>query len=228
MEERVRIALARLLRDGSASLEELASEARTTPEHVVRLLEGFPVRVEGGRVLVESKADLLLEAWRRGVDPVEMALKSGWRDFERVCGGVFERCGYRVLLNVRVRSQGRLFELDVVAVRKPWVLAVDCKRWSRLRSSSLKSAAVMQKERGRALASALSQSLRAEVRGWTEAKVVPLVVNLHEGQLKIYEGVPVVPLSKLVSFLNEFELYEDELFVIPVKLVGMELHDYSG
>jgi hypothetical protein len=37
-----------------------------------------------------------------------------------------------------------------------------------------------------------------------------------------------VPLSKLVSFLNEFELYEDELFVIPVKLVGMELHDYSG
>ena len=97
-----------------------------------------------------------------------------------------------------------------------------------MRSSSLKSAAVMQKERGRALASALSQSLRAEVRGWTEAKVVPLVVNLHEGQLKVYEGVPVVPLSKLVSFLNEFELYEDELFVIPVKLVGMELHDYSG
>ena len=231
MDERLRIVLARLLRDGGVNLEELAGEVKLSPERVVQLLESFPVRVEGERVVVESKSDLLLEAWRRGVDPVEMALKAGWRDFERVCGGVFEKCGYRTLLNVRVRFQGKQFELDVVAMRKPWVLAADCKRWSRLRSSSLRSSAATQKERCRALASALNQSLRAEVKGWAEARVVPLVVNLHEGQVKVYEGVPVVPLSKLVPFLNEFELYADELFVIPVKLAGAlagGLHDYCG
>ncbi len=231
MDERLRIVLARLLRDGAANLEELANEARTSPERVAQLLDGFPVRVGSGKAVVERKADLIFEAWRRGLDPVEMALKAGWRDFERVCGEVFEKCGYRTLLNVRARFQGKLFELDVVAMQRPWVLTADCKRWSRLRSSSLKSAAALQKERCRALANALIGDLRTEVGGWAEAKVIPLVVNLHEGRFKVYEGVPVVPLSKLVPFLNEFELYADELFVIAVKLAGAppgSLHDYRS
>ena len=220
MAERLRVVVARLLREGRASLEDLASEIKASPELVASMLEGFPVKIESGSVLVESKANLLLEAWKRGFDPVELALKAGWKDFEQLCAEVFERCGYRALLNVRVKFRGRSFELDVVAMRRPWVLAVDCKRWCRLRSSHLKSAASMQRERCGALASALSsaQNLRAEVGGWSVAKVVPLVVNLYEGVVKVHDGVAIVPLNKLVTFLNEFESYIDDLLVLPVKL----------
>lgn len=216
----MRVIVARLLKEGRASLEDLASEIKASPELVARMLEGFPVKIESGSVLVESKANLLLEAWRRGFDPVELSLKAGWRDFEQLCAEVFERCGYRALRNVRVKSRERFFELDVVAISRPWVLAVDCKRWRRLRSSHLKSAASMQRERCSALASALSsaQNLRAEVEGWSEAKVVPLVVNLYEGVVKVHDGVAIVPLNKLVAFLNEFESYTDDLLVLPVKL----------
>jgi len=218
--ERLRVVVARLLREGRASLEDLASEIKASPELVASMLEGFPVKIESGSVRVESKTNLLLEAWQRGFDPVELSLKAGWRDFEQLCAEVFERCGYRALLNVRVKSRGRFFELDVVAISRPWVLAVDCKRWRRLRSSHLKSAASMQRERCSALASALSsaQNLRAEVGGWSEAKVVPLVVNLYEGVVKVHDGVAIVPLNKLVAFLNEFESYTDDLLVLPVKL----------
>lgn len=218
--ERSRVVVARLLREGRASLEDLASEVKASPEFVLSLLESLPVKVEGGSVLVESKVDLLLEAWRRGLDPAELVLSAGWRDFEQLCAEVFERCGYRALLNVRVKSRGRSYELDVVAMRKPWVLTVDCKRWRRLRSGHLKNAASMQRARCSALANALAvtRNLRAEVKGWNEARVVPLVVNLYEGVTKVHDGVALVPLDKLVPFLNEFESYVDDLFVVSVKL----------
>lgn len=212
--------MARLLSEGRLSLSDLAREVMLPPESLRSLLEGLPVRVEGESVVVEDRLRLLLEAWARGFDPIELALKAGWRDFERLCADLFNKFGYKTLVNFRLKHQGRYFEVDVLALREPWILAADCKRWRRLRSSSLRRAALLQKKRCIALANAIpfNRELSAEVRGWRRARVVPFIVNLHESDSAIHEGVPVVPLNKLASFLNDFELYSDELFVINVEL----------
>jgi len=214
LEEGLYLALLRLVRDGRAKLEELEEASGLPAGALAELLEGMPLKLEGGEVVVEDVALLLMECWRRGVDPVRLALGAGWRDFEKLCAKVLEEAGYDVAANLRFRWRGRRYEVDVAAFKRPRVLAVDCKRWSRLRASLLKRAAEMQRMRADALASALrsTHSLAGRVAGWREVRVYPVIVSIHEGSLKVYEGVPLVPMLKLPGFLRELESYEDELY----------------
>jgi hypothetical protein len=39
----------------------------------------------------------------------------------------------------------------------------------------------------------------------TEERPIPVIVTLVEEELKFYEEVPIVPISKLNSFLNEVD-----------------------
>lgn len=215
LEEGLYLALLKLVREGQAGLGELEEISSLGGDVLVKLLEGLPLRVEEGVVVVEDVAALLVECWRRGMDPVRLALGAGWRDFERLCARVLEEAGYEAVTNLRFKWRGRRYEIDVAAFRRPRVLAVDCKRWSRLRASSLKRAAEAQKARADALAGALrsTHSLAGRVAGWGEVRVYPVVVSIHEGGLRVYEGVPLVPMLKLPGFLREFEAYEEELYV---------------
>ena len=215
LEVELNIALINLLKKRRVQLEELAEASKLNVEILLELLEGLPLKLERGTVVVEDAALFLLSCWKRGIDPIRLALEAGWRDFEELCARILEEASYTTLRNLRFKRKGRSYEVDVVAFKKPRVLAVDCKKWRRFRSSLLKRAAESQKSRAEELADALraSHSLVGYVKGWNELRVYPVVVTLHEGRLKVHEGVPVVPLLKLAGFLRELEAYEDEVYV---------------
>lgn len=220
MEERFHALAVVLLRKRRVTLGELERLLKISSEMLDDVLSGLPVSLEGDEVVVVDAADLLLAFWKKGLDPVELALKAGWRDFERLCAKILDACGFETLLNVRLKAFGRIRELDVVALREPWLLAVDCKRWARRRESNLRVAARNHRSRCELLSreGAKMALLAAKVAKWREVRVIPVIVGVHEAIMRVFEGVPIVPLRKLPSFLNEFVSFEDELYVVKMML----------
>ncbi|MEM2185437.1 MAG: hypothetical protein QW407_01190 [Thermofilaceae archaeon] len=220
MEERFHALTLLLLRKQRLKLDELQEELKITKETLYSFLAELPVLLEGDEVLVVDTAGLLLDLWKRRFDPVELALSTGWKDFEKLCSRILEEYGFETFLNVRLKVLEKVRELDVVALREPWVLAVDCKRWARRRESHLRLAARAHKARCELLARELPKvvEVAARVASWREAKVGPAIVDVHETVMKVFEGVPIIPLRKLPAFLDEFEAFADELYVVKVAL----------
>lgn len=220
VEERFHVLALLLLRKQRLKLDELQAELKVTEETLRIFLAGLPVLLSGGEVVVVDTVDLLLELWKRRFDPVELALRTEWKEFEKLCSRILEQYGFETFLNVRLKVLRKVRELDVVALREPWVLAVDCKRWARRRESHLRLAARAHKARCELLARELPGvvEVAARVAKWREARVVPVIVDVHETVMKMFEGVPIVPLRKLPAFLDEFEAFADELYVVKVAL----------
>lgn len=210
-----------LIRRGRVGASEL-EELKLSPEGALELLEGLPVALHDGELVAEDRVSLLLSSWRRGFNPLNLALKVGWRDFEQLCARIVEESGYVVFTNLRFRGGRRVYEVDVVGLKRPRILLLDCKRWHRFRGGRVRRAAQMQLERCRALADILPIEQRLSPlllkEGWDEARVIPVVISLHEGPFRVHESIPIVPLRLLCPFLYELESYEDEVSVIRVQL----------
>lgn len=218
--ELVYLALAEILKRKNVHLAYLEERTGLARNLLIDLLSNFPIRFNGDQVVVVDAADLLLACWKRGFDPVRLALKAEWKDFETLCAKALAEYGFKALTHVRLKKEEKLYEIDVVAFNYPRILAVECKRWARLRLGGLKTAAKQQKLKCETLANRLTSIhfLRGFIEGWDKAKIIPALVNLHEGDIKIYEGVALVPLYKLEWFLNELPPYEEELFSIYLPL----------
>ena len=116
-----------------------------------------------------------------------------WQNFERLVGFVFEMNDFQVDIN-KVRTLGkRRRQYDVIARKNDKIYLIECKKWAgnRYRLSALKRAIEKHKE-------------RTEFYGdLTGEKAIPIIVTLIEEDIKFYEEMPIVPIFKLNSFINE-------------------------
>jgi len=188
-------------------------EAAGLQETVIREMLGemSSVEIEGECVRLRSVSGFLVETWVKGYNVIEVALKAGWRDFEGFVSEVLARFGYVTLRNLAFRVGRKRFQVDVVGALRPVVLVVDCKRWSRARTYHLKQAALAQAARAQALCECPPARLRSIVRGWDKAAIIPVVVSLLPGSVRIFEGVPLVPIALFPSFLSELDTHREEL-----------------
>jgi len=216
-------ALMTLLDRGSVSLEELASKAKCSVEEVAEALRSLEasklVWVSGGSVWLLDRVVGAIEALRLGAPLMEVASRLTWRDFEAFCSKAFEAHGYTTTASLRFKWTGRSYEVDVAAWRRPILAVVDCKEWGLRagKASQLRRAVDRHLERSEALANALpSLKERLRVPSGVEAHVVPCLVTLLEEALLVHRGVPVVPVSKLNSFIQELHAYLDSLTVFKV------------
>ena len=136
----------------------------------------------------------------------------GWREFERVAVMAFERNGYEVVENLRFKHAGRKWEIDVVGLKKPLVVCLDCKHWRRgLYPSALKKIVERQVERTFAFAESMNAFERFGFAAWGRVKFVPAVLSLIPSRFKFYSGVPVVPIFQLQDFLSQLPAHVDSL-----------------
>lgn len=103
-------------------------------------------------------------------------------------------------------------EIDVVGVRGRTIIAIDAKMWG-VRSgkgSALKTAAEKQKTRTLELSSELDR-LSKKLTSLTNGSytIFPVLVTWLVEDVELHEGVPVVPIFKLNSFIHELDNYED-------------------
>lgn len=151
-----------------------------------------------GRDRVEA-AMLAIEA---GCDPERVSSSLTWKDFEGLASHVLASLGYRTRSNVRF-TRPRM-EIDVVGVDAGFAVAFDCKHWKKNNLSAVSAYCVKQAAR--------VQELVKRESGIVQA--VPAVLTLHAERVISAEGVPVVPVARLGSFLADVRSFLPELCVV--------------
>jgi Holliday junction resolvase len=133
---------------------------------------------------------------------------SPWQDFERLTAFIFGQNGFATRVGT-VKTRGRQRrQYDVIARKDALTLLVECKQWSgnRYRLSALKLAAGKHRER-----TAFYESITGE-------SAVPVIVVLIEEEIRVFEGIPLVPVHRLNAFIGELDRFPD----------GFESTEYEG
>lgn len=125
-----------------------------------------------------------------------------WQNFEKLTAFIFEKNDFQAVTNiVKTLKKKKRRQYDVIAKTNSKTYLVECKKWAgnRSRLSALKKAIEMHKER-----TEFYQLL-------TREDAIPIVVTLVEEEIRSYEGVFIVPILRLNSFINELdqELLDD-------------------
>ncbi len=151
--------------------------------------------------------------------------ESVWQNFERLAAFIFEQNNFRVKVNTVKTLNKKRRQYDVIAWKNDQTFLVECKKWAgnRYRLSALKKAIEQHKER------------TSFYEGITQVEAIPIIVTLIEEEIHVYEGVPIVPVSKLDGFINELDnhldgdgycIFEEE--ILSDEDMEMEVEDFSG
>lgn len=128
-------------------------------------------------------------------DLEQVSKEAVWQNFEVLVGFIFEANDFQVNVNkVRTFNKKRR-QYDVIAKKNNRTYLVECKKWSgnRYRLSALKKAIQHHKER------------TEFYRNLTEEDLIPIIVTFIEEDIKFYEGMPIIPILRLNSFINEID-----------------------
>ncbi len=124
-----------------------------------------------------------------------------WQFFERLVAFVFEQNEWKVSVNVVKHLGHGKRQYDVIAASPRHIFAADCKRWTgrRYKASLLRAAAGKQIERCMWL------------KPGAKNKIIPLIVTLMPEDIIIHDGVPIVPILMLNTFIRTWEENDDEI-----------------
>ena len=128
-------------------------------------------------------------------DLEQVSKEAVWQNFEVLVGFIFEANDFQVNVNkVRTFNKKRR-QYDVIAKKNNRTYLVECKKWSgnRYRLSALKKAIQHHKER------------TEFYRNLTEEDLIPIIVTFIEEDIKFYEGMPIIPILRLNSFISEID-----------------------
>jgi Holliday junction resolvase-like predicted endonuclease len=183
--------------------------------------EGY-LRLDDGRVEIsaEQQLGLVILAIQGGVD-VERACKAiGWQAFEDLVMAVLDANEVTTRKHFRFQSHERRFEIDVLGLKEPVIFVIECKHWNQSwqRSATMK---IVEKQiqRTKALVNAFQEHrVRLGVGGWSNARLLPVVLTLSMTPFKTYKNVPVVPIFYLQTFINdEMTAHFDEFTFYPLR-----------
>jgi len=225
-ERDVLFSLLALTRTGPTQKEPLAKHVRlpavTVDKLLKRLFKSGLLQENGGIIETSpsQRVKIAVQALRLGADFQRVCSKLSWTEFESITAQAFEANDYRVVRNFRFKKASRRWEIDIVGLKKPLILCVDCKHWKRSLGKAAATKVVnAQVERTRALAQSLSDlNRRTRLDSWKTAKLIPIVMSLIPGPSKFLNDVPVVPILQFQDFINELPLHADSLRHITQKI----------
>jgi len=154
-----------------------------------------------------------------GYDPQKVSRFLEWQEFEQFTGETLERNGFRTVKHLVFKSRIGRREIDLLAWNDSFLLAIDCKHWLRgLSPSRSRQVASAQAERSQALAERLDTLKKHGVCNPEKRSLMPMILCLGDPRESIVNGVPIVAVSKLVSFLYGVSPIDEKLRRIPVKV----------
>jgi len=178
--------------------------------------------LEGGilQVTRSQKLKLALTALKRGVDIEEVCKAAGWQEFEQLAEHVLQGEEYSTRTHFRFRISGHGHEVDIVAMRRPLIMSIECKRWKKSwQLSGIQRIVASHLLRTRNLCKVLCDHKdELNLRNWTSADMYPIVLMLSETPTRVEGGVPIVPIHRFVEFLAGFDLHVAEYSVCRCQL----------
>ena len=125
-----------------------------------------------------------------GADLEDVSEYLNWKDFESLTGIILEEKDFEVTKNL-ILTKPRM-EIDIIGKKMDIALLIDCKHWKNMSKSALDEIVKKQIERVKHFVS--TENISA----------LPVIVTLHQESIQFVGNVPIVPIMKLSSFLDEF------------------------
>ena len=192
-------------------------EVSSTDSTIEKVLDqlGVPVST-GSSIQIDrtQRIDLAKVAVKEGANIADVIDLLNWKDFEGFVASILSENTYRCVESYRRRGNSLThgMEIDVIGVRGDIIISIDAKMWS-IRSgktSALKTAAEKQKKRTLELSEELDKlSTKIGVLAEKTYRLFPVLVTWLVEEVELHEGVPVVPIFKLNSFILDLDQYED-------------------
>jgi len=155
---------------------------------------------------------------RGGGDPKNISRFLEWQEFEDFAARYLVESGLRTICHVLFKGSIGRREIDLLAWNDNFVFAIDCKHWARgLAATRLRNVAEAQVERATALASRPDLLKKYGVPNLQKRSIIPVIFSLGEPRERLVSGVPVVPISKFLSFLYGVSPVDSDLRMIPIK-----------
>ncbi len=225
----MRLVLTRLLsltNDESVEIEKLRDSMRITSEALMGVLdqlsESDMITIEGGRITpsLDQRLQIATKAVEVGADFESVSRSLGWKEFEEISAKVFEENHFRVLRRFRFTGEGRRWEIDLLAIRAPYLICAECKHWRKGMSNQTARGIVETHMEKTEVFSRFVEALneRIGIEGWTKATLVPIVITLSATPMEIYRRIPSVSVLALPRFIAEFDGQLERLTSFMVEL----------
>jgi hypothetical protein len=193
------------------------NELSLTNSVISKLLKQIGVvHTDENSVIIDrtQRIDLAKIAVQKGASIGEIVEFLTWKDFEGFVASILIANNYQCIESFRRRGNSlvRGMEIDVIGVKGSIIIAIDAKMWGiRIgKAAALKTAAEKQKKRTQELSEELEKlSLKISDLRAREYQIFPVLVTWLVEEVEIHEGVPVVPIFKLNSFILDLDQYED-------------------
>lgn len=205
-------------------LDDLAEQLRIKTDKLVEIVEDLAQRrlISCDRQTLEvDSAQRLMLATRLvhdGCDPHKVSRLLEWQEFEKFAAESLEENGFRTVKHLVFKSKLGRREIDLLAWNDSFLMAIDCKHWLRgLSPSSSVEVVRAQCERAEALAARVELLKKYGIDRVEGRYLMPVILCMAEPRDALVDGVPVVAVSKLISFLYGVSPVDERLRRIPVK-----------
>jgi hypothetical protein len=205
---------------------EIAEKARVPIETVVEMVKRIAkqdlLKIENEEIVLssEQRLNLALEAIRIGIDPESICKELDWQEFEKMASLFLRENGYLTIQNLHFTASGRKWEIDVLGLNNPMILAIDCKHWKRSwQKIATQNMVKAQIKRARLLAILLPELReKLKIHNWKLAEILPIILTLHDAPFKTFLSVPVVSIFRFQNFLLELHANIQSLNSIRIKI----------
>ena len=181
--------------------------------------DGFVASIQG---IVELDSEHRMMIAERlicnGSDPKRISRLLEWQEFEDFAAAYLVRNGFGIVKHFVFKTRGGRREIDLIAWNDTFLLAIDCKHWLRgLSPSQSRKIVQAQIERAAALSERPDLLKKRGVDNAEKRWITPAIFCLADAREPIIDGVPVVAVSKLISFLYGVSPVDEKVRMIPVK-----------
>ena len=141
-----------------------------------------------------NKLSIALIAINKGINIVDISSKLNWHDFELFTSELLKYHGYTVYTNFRLKNPKR--EIDIIGIKSQKAILIDCKHWKKKSITGLKQ--IVEKQKNRSKLFIQKSNLKVQ-------NVFPIVLTFLPNGNSFINGVPIISINKLNSFLLDFD-----------------------
>ena len=141
-----------------------------------------------------NKLSIALIAINKGINVVDISSKLNWHDFELFSSELLKYHGYTVYTNFRLKNPKR--EIDIIGIKSQKAILIDCKHWKKKSITGLKQ--IVEKQKNRSKLFIQKSNLKVQ-------NVFPIVLTFLPNGNSFINGVPIISINKLNSFLLDFD-----------------------
>jgi len=192
---------------GGISIADFSIVSKTDQSTTKKILDELAkngIGSKDGNLFNFNSGDRLKSALfilEKGATIDEVSEHIDWKDFEGLVAEILESKGFGTIRNM-ILTKPRM-EIDVVGIKIGVAILIDCKHWKRTSTSAIQTAVKKQIRRTKRYVS--------QTHG---AMAIPVIVTLYEEKESFINRVPIVPIQKFASFVDEFYGNLDEVEII--------------